>query len=78
MEQVGTYQRVIGWREISEYFPIAQKTLQARYGNEMLSAGYVFKSVIKGPDGIRRWQVWSFDFLVAAFISQKQAAQGFV
>lgn len=77
---VGSYLLLIGWHQIAEYFPpgCKQATLRGRYAKEMLAAGYVFKSVITGPDRKRRWQVWSYDFLIASFISQKQAAQGYV
>jgi hypothetical protein len=75
---VGNYRRLMGWEQIAEYFPVGRATVCNKYAQEMLAAGYVFKSVINDDQGHRKWRVWTYDFLVVSFISQKQAAQGFI
>ncbi|MCK4252568.1 hypothetical protein KAX97_14060 [candidate division WOR-3 bacterium] len=40
-------ERIEGWTAIAEYFPQAYSTFQKYYAQDMLKAGYAFKSHVQ-------------------------------
>ena len=70
-------ERIEGWQAIAEYFPCALSTFQRKHAKEMLKAGYAFRSHIDKPHTSKKTpMIWSFEPLIFAYISQKQAKDG--
>jgi hypothetical protein len=64
---------LLGWKQIAEGTPFSANAFRLRYGKEMLSLGYVFKSHI---GRCKRPAVWTFPILVKAYFALKQQKQG--
>lgn len=78
-KEIGSHIRVQGWEEIAEYFPFSSATLRRKYGQEMLDAGFLFRSKVCMEGEVkRRWVVWGWEYMIIMFQTMKQAQQGFL
>jgi len=65
-----------GWKNVAKLFPmISEETVRKKYGKEMLSGGWAFKT-LRGKHKSPR--IWAYPSIVKQFIAKKQIDQGYV
>ena len=70
-----------GWDAIGAYFPFSRQTFERNHAKAMLRAGYVYKSYFGyvTKDGYmqrHRGQVWTFEPMIFAYLTQRQINDG--